>query len=216
MPKDTRTEIINTATELFCTQGYQKTSLRQIAKEVGIKEPSIFSHFKNKNVIAEELIKKYLIFLDNQCDKNFFGTQRDMTEHWKYFWCLHFKVMQDNPSFADFYMNFYKNAPIDFVKYLIKTRINIPLINDELKDPKLILITYSINVVIDMKMIELCMHKYINIEDAVYEMLKNSPRISEFKAPLKYKEDLQGIKEFYDKNFENKFDILTEIKSIMN
>lgn len=45
---DTRTKIINSSIKNFLNLGYEKTSLELIASEVGIKKPSIYYHFKNK------------------------------------------------------------------------------------------------------------------------------------------------------------------------
>lgn len=44
----TKNKIINSAIKNFLDLGYEKTSLSLIANEVGIKKPSIYYHFKNK------------------------------------------------------------------------------------------------------------------------------------------------------------------------
>lgn len=44
----TKNKIINSAIKNFLNLGYEKTSLSLIASEVGIKKPSIYYHFKNK------------------------------------------------------------------------------------------------------------------------------------------------------------------------
>ena len=48
---NTRQAIINITTDLFMTQGYLATSTRQIALEVGITQPNLYSHFKNKEAV---------------------------------------------------------------------------------------------------------------------------------------------------------------------
>ena len=47
-PKDTKTAIIDTAMKLFLQNGYDKVSLNDIAKEIGIKKPSIYYYFPGK------------------------------------------------------------------------------------------------------------------------------------------------------------------------
>lgn len=44
----TKDKIISAAIKNFLTFGYDKTSLTSIANEIGIKKPSIYYHFKNK------------------------------------------------------------------------------------------------------------------------------------------------------------------------
>ncbi|MHC5226948.1 TetR/AcrR family transcriptional regulator [Enterococcus sp. LJL99] len=48
---NTRQAIIDVATDLFMTHGYLATSTRQIALEVGITQPNLYSHFRNKEAV---------------------------------------------------------------------------------------------------------------------------------------------------------------------
>lgn len=52
---DKKQEIIEAAFELFCEKGYHLT-LSEIAHAVGIKTPSLYSHFNNKDEILELMI----------------------------------------------------------------------------------------------------------------------------------------------------------------
>lgn len=52
-------EIINHATTLFMTQGFLATSTRQIARELGITQPAIYHHFKNKEDIYVHVLTKF-------------------------------------------------------------------------------------------------------------------------------------------------------------
>ena len=45
---DTKNKIINSSIKFFLDLGYENTSLSAIAQDVGIKKPSIYYHFKNK------------------------------------------------------------------------------------------------------------------------------------------------------------------------
>lgn len=47
-PASTRERILCAAASLFATQGYHRTSTRDIADAVGIRQPSLFHHFATK------------------------------------------------------------------------------------------------------------------------------------------------------------------------
>ena len=57
----TAQKIISAAEKLFAENSYDGTSLRQIAQAVGIKEPSIYAHFANKEAIYEAVIDRALL-----------------------------------------------------------------------------------------------------------------------------------------------------------
>ena len=56
--KSTKERIFAAALELFSTQGFEATSVSQIADEVGICKASMYSHFTSKQEILEALIKE--------------------------------------------------------------------------------------------------------------------------------------------------------------
>jgi AcrR family transcriptional regulator len=48
---DTRERILDIALDLFTTQGYETTSLREIAEQLGFSKAAIYYHFKSKDDI---------------------------------------------------------------------------------------------------------------------------------------------------------------------
>lgn len=56
---DTKQKILEVSLNLFSQRGYSAVSIRDICKLIGIKESSIYYHFKNKNSILEELQNKF-------------------------------------------------------------------------------------------------------------------------------------------------------------
>ena len=54
---NTRQEILDAALELFSTQGYEASSVSQIAEAVGIRKASLYSHFASKQDILDSLIQ---------------------------------------------------------------------------------------------------------------------------------------------------------------
>jgi AcrR family transcriptional regulator len=53
----TKEKIIYEALTLFSTQGYEAVSVRDISHKVGIKESSLYNHFKNKQDIFDTILK---------------------------------------------------------------------------------------------------------------------------------------------------------------
>jgi AcrR family transcriptional regulator len=54
---ETREKILIEASQLFSRRGYFGTSTRNIARSVGIQQPSLFHHFATKLEIMEELLR---------------------------------------------------------------------------------------------------------------------------------------------------------------
>lgn len=57
---NTKQEILDAALELFSVQGYEATSISQLAEAVGIRKASLYSHFENKQAILDALLKTTL------------------------------------------------------------------------------------------------------------------------------------------------------------
>lgn len=56
----TARRIMDVAENLFATQGYDGTSLRQIAEGAGIKEPGLYNHFAGKQALYEAVLHRAL------------------------------------------------------------------------------------------------------------------------------------------------------------
>lgn len=53
---DTRARIQSVALELFTEQGYERTSLREIAERLGVTKAALYYHFKSKDEIVDSLV----------------------------------------------------------------------------------------------------------------------------------------------------------------
>lgn len=58
---ETKRRILDIASDLFARNGYDGVSLRQIAKNTGIKESSLYNHFQSKADILETLFDEFII-----------------------------------------------------------------------------------------------------------------------------------------------------------
>ena len=61
----TRAEILRTAMALFTVQGYDATSLRQIADRLGVTKAALYYHFPAKEHLAIELTRPWLDAISN-------------------------------------------------------------------------------------------------------------------------------------------------------
>jgi len=55
--RDTKDRILDTALDLFIKQGYDKTSLREIAEQVGVTKAALYYHFASKEEIFRTLVQ---------------------------------------------------------------------------------------------------------------------------------------------------------------
>ncbi|MGN0997089.1 MAG: TetR/AcrR family transcriptional regulator [Candidatus Ventricola sp.] len=57
---NTRRQILEASLELFSVQGFEATSISQIASAVGIRKASLYSHFESKQAILDALVDEVL------------------------------------------------------------------------------------------------------------------------------------------------------------
>ncbi|MEU8226970.1 helix-turn-helix domain-containing protein [Kribbella sp. NPDC048915] len=57
---DTKAAIHRAAASLFSTQGYEKTSLREIAEQVGITKASLYYHYSSKQELLRAIVGTFL------------------------------------------------------------------------------------------------------------------------------------------------------------
>ena len=61
---DTRARIQQVALELFAEQGYERTSLREIAERLGVTKAALYYHFKSKEDIVLSFTEDYFARID--------------------------------------------------------------------------------------------------------------------------------------------------------
>jgi AcrR family transcriptional regulator len=62
--RDTRSRLRELALSLFAEQGYEKTSLREIAERLGVTKAALYYYFKSKEDIVRSLVEDYVAELD--------------------------------------------------------------------------------------------------------------------------------------------------------
>jgi AcrR family transcriptional regulator len=61
---DTRTRIQDVALELFTEQGYEATSLREIAERLNVTKAALYYHFKTKEDIVTSMFESRIVVMD--------------------------------------------------------------------------------------------------------------------------------------------------------
>jgi AcrR family transcriptional regulator len=61
---DTRVRIQQVALELFSEQGYERTSLREVAERLGVTKAALYYHFKSKEAIVQSFTEDYFSRVD--------------------------------------------------------------------------------------------------------------------------------------------------------
>ncbi|MEB3366743.1 TetR/AcrR family transcriptional regulator [Saccharopolyspora mangrovi] len=57
---DTRSEIREIAAELFARRGYDKTSLREVAEQLGITKAALYYHFPSKSDLMRGIVQPFV------------------------------------------------------------------------------------------------------------------------------------------------------------
>ena len=70
-PKTTPERVLDAAEDLFAQKGYSATSLGDVADKVGIRSPSLYNHFKNKEALYQAVLNRLL--------DNFTGPLEELT-----------------------------------------------------------------------------------------------------------------------------------------
>ncbi len=62
---DTRSRLRELALQLFAEQGYEQTSLREIAERLGVTKAALYYYFKSKEDIVRSLVEDYMAQIDD-------------------------------------------------------------------------------------------------------------------------------------------------------
>jgi len=74
-PTDTRDRVLQVAQVLFAERGYRGTSLRDIAKRIGIKAPSLLHHFPSKQQLYLAVLDKMFESLEDAANAVAWGRE---------------------------------------------------------------------------------------------------------------------------------------------
>lgn len=103
--QNTKEMIASESIKLFYENGYQKTSMRQIAEACNISHPTIFSHFKNKNAIADIMFYRYLHGFVSMTGRYIEDKGIDISanhEAMVFYWTAHYYYLKEDRRYFNF------------------------------------------------------------------------------------------------------------------
>lgn len=60
---DTKNKILEVSLALFAKKGFDGVSVREIAKEVGVRESALYKHYKNKEDILDKIVEEMILLI---------------------------------------------------------------------------------------------------------------------------------------------------------
>ncbi|MCM3161500.1 TetR/AcrR family transcriptional regulator [Metabacillus litoralis] len=161
MTKNTKDKIFETALDLFSQKGYSAVSIREITRTVGIKESSLYNHFKNKEQILESILTHFRTdfsktmpplealdeILNNSTTDAFFkaGHRNFKTYmenvHAQKMWRVLQVEQFREPMARDIILNDFFQSTIDFLEIVFKKLIEMNRIKPV--DPRLLAVEYQ-------------------------------------------------------------------------
>ncbi|PGT84471.1 MULTISPECIES: TetR/AcrR family transcriptional regulator [Bacillaceae] len=161
MTKNTKDKIFETALDLFSQKGYSAVSIREITRTVGIKESSLYNHYKNKEQILESILTHFRTdfsktmpplealdeILNNSTTDAFFkaGHRNFKTYmenvHAQKMWRVLQVEQFREPMARDIILNDFFQSTIDFLEIVFKKLIKMNRIKPV--DPRLLAVEYQ-------------------------------------------------------------------------
>ena len=108
--EDTRSRITKAATKLFAENGYQQTTIAEIAKMVGLAEGSIYEHFRGKEDILLTIPDVWVNRAIEELDLQLLGIQGAINKLRKFLWWYMYYI-ESEPLTAKVVFLFLKTNP---------------------------------------------------------------------------------------------------------
>jgi TetR/AcrR family transcriptional regulator, fatty acid metabolism regulator protein len=97
--EDIRKNIIITATRLFAEQGYQKTTITDISKEVGLVESAIYEYFQGKEDLLFSIPFDWASESIEELEEQLYGIEGSFNKLRKFYW-WYLRIVEKNPHTA--------------------------------------------------------------------------------------------------------------------
>ena len=108
--ENTRMRILDAATRLFAEQGYQQTTISEIAKLVGLAEGSIYDHFRGKEDLLLTIPDVWVTKAIDELEVQLLGIEGAFNKLRKFLWWYIYYI-QSEPMTAKVVFLFLKTNP---------------------------------------------------------------------------------------------------------
>lgn len=111
--KDTKVIILENSIKLFFEIGYNNTTMRMIAKESGIKHPSIYKHFKSKEDIVGVFVFRYIrgiVHMTRRYILDHIGVSKH--DAFLFYWTAHMHYSHADARFKRYQLEYFNNSQI--------------------------------------------------------------------------------------------------------
>jgi AcrR family transcriptional regulator len=125
---NTKETIVRTALDLFLRNGYEKTSMNDIAREVGITKPAIYHHFKNKDELIHEVLSLFFEEM-GKWSKSRFGSCKTLKEVLKAF----FQSLRSFKEVADVLLGKEEGTRYSFLELFLSVSKKDPTIQKRIE-----------------------------------------------------------------------------------
>lgn len=113
-------QIIESAIKIIAEKGVQNLTTKTLAEEIGITEPALYRHFKNKLNIMESILIYFQEVMQSAIDE--LDRDGDSVQTIRCFYLAHIRIMHKNPYYA---MVIFSEANFRFDDYLISKMSNM-------------------------------------------------------------------------------------------
>lgn len=114
--------ILEAAIKIFAKNGYQESTIAQIAEEVGVSDANLYQHFKNKEDLLFKIPEEKMEEVINMSELHLMGIKGALNKIRKYVW-FYLWFYETNKDWASIVVlelktnkNFMKTAGYKFVK----------------------------------------------------------------------------------------------------
>jgi TetR/AcrR family transcriptional regulator, cholesterol catabolism regulator len=114
-------KLIEVSTELFSQQGYEPTTIRQIADKMGIKSASLYSHVGSKG----EILREVILDVAYQFDESALTAIHDLSEPDERLHALcrtHMRIMEDRAAAVRVYYEQWRKLSAEYQQEIIRLR----------------------------------------------------------------------------------------------
>ncbi|RPF57708.1 TetR/AcrR family transcriptional regulator [Macrococcoides canis] len=137
----TKEKILNVSKLQFAAYGYEATTMSMIAEEVGIKKPSLYSHYSSKAAIFKDVLDaefdEYLSFVKEILNNK----NQSAVEKLSALYVAHLPGAGEDDADNDFYYRFVKHQPAGLEEYTLgkyreSEKKQFEIFNDVVNDGK--------------------------------------------------------------------------------